>query len=72
MDGITLAIAEAKLAEYLDAETAVLAGKQFRLGEKTVTYEDLSIIQRGIRIWSGHIKRLSGGGGIRVWGGTPT
>ena len=72
MAGITLAQAEAKLSEYLNAETAVLAGKQFRLGEKMVTYEDLSLIQRGIQIWDGRIKRLSGGGGIRIWGGTPT
>ena len=71
MAGITLAQAEAKLSEYLNAETAVLAGKQFRMGEKMVTYEDLAIIQRGIKIWDGRVKRLSGGGGIRIWGRNP-
>jgi hypothetical protein len=39
------------LALYLAAETAVLKGQTFRLGDKQVTFADLSMIQSGRREW---------------------
>jgi hypothetical protein len=59
MAGITLAQAEAKLTEYLAAETAVLSGKQVRVGEEWLTHEDLDFIQKGIDIWNSRVKNLS-------------
>lgn len=61
MAGITLAQAEAKLTEYLDAETAVLAGKQVRVGDKWLTREDLEFIQKGVEIWNGRVTCLNAG-----------
>jgi hypothetical protein len=52
MAGITLAQAEAKLAEYLAAESAVLSKQSYRIGERTLTLADLSTIQEGIKIWN--------------------
>lgn len=72
MAGITAAQAEARLTEYLAAEAAVLEGKQVKLGDRMVTREDLPAIQQGIEIWDARVRRLTSGGGIRIFGGTPT
>lgn len=39
------------LAAYTAAETAVLKGQTFRLGDKQVTFADLGLIQAGRREW---------------------
>jgi len=70
MAGITQAQAEAKLQEYLDAETAVLAGQSYSIAGRTVTLSDLEAIQKGIETWNKRVQRLTRGG-IRVRGGTP-
>jgi hypothetical protein len=51
MAGITLAQAEAKLAEYLAAETAVLAKQSYSINGRALTLADLEAIQAGINAW---------------------
>ena len=52
MAGITLAIAEAKLAEYLAAETAVLSKQSYSIAGRALTLADLESIQAGIKVWN--------------------
>lgn len=70
MAGITLAEAEAKLAEYMTAETAVLGNQSYSMEGRSLTRADLAGIQQGITIWNNRAKRLSYGG-IRVIEITP-
>lgn len=66
MAGITLAQAEAKLAEYLAAETAVLGGQKVVIDGTEMTRANLEGIQQGVKIWEARVGRLSRTGGIRV------
>ena len=70
MAGITLAQAEARLAEYLAAESAVLSAQDWSLNGKRVTRADLAAIQAGIKLWDERAKALSasaaGAGRTRV------
>ena len=59
MAGITLAHAEAKLAEYLAAETKVLKGQSVSIDGETLTRANLEMIQRGIDAWDKRVKNLS-------------
>lgn len=52
MAGITLAQAEAQLAAYLAAETAVLSGQSYEIAGRRLTRADLESIQAGIKIWN--------------------
>lgn len=60
MAGITLAQAEARLADYLAAEAAVLSAQDWSLNGKRVTRADLAAIQAGIALWDARAKALSG------------
>lgn len=73
MAGIDLATAEAKLREYLDAETALLGGGQsYQIKDRTFTRADLAEIRNGIEYWNDRVQRLSQAGrGPRVFGVTP-
>lgn len=62
MAGITLLQAEAKLTEYLTAETAVLAGQDITIDGTRFTRADLAAVQKGIEIWNGRVNRLTSGG----------
>lgn len=66
MAGITLAQAEAKLSEYLAAETAVLVGQDITIDGTRFTRADLAAVQKGIEIWEGRVARLSRSAGIRT------
>lgn len=66
MAGITLEQAEAKLAEYLTAESKVLLNQEHTIDGVRVTRADLAAIQQGIAIWEGRVARLSRTAGIRV------
>ena len=70
MAGITLEQAEARLAEYLAAESAVLSAQDWSLNGKRVTRADLAAIQAGIKTWDERAKALgasaSGGGSGRM------
>jgi hypothetical protein len=70
MAGITQAQADAQLASYLAAESAVLAGQSYELNGRKLTRANLAEIQSGIAIWDRRAKSLSRGG-IRVIGATP-
>lgn len=59
MAGITLAQAEAKLAEYLAAETKVLKGQSVSIDGETLTRANLDLVQRGIDAWDKRVKNLS-------------
>jgi hypothetical protein len=39
------------LTKYLDAEVAILQGKEVRIGDRTFRYEDLAVVQQGRREW---------------------
>ena len=60
MAGITLAIATARLNDYLDAEAKVLGGQEKKIGDRMLKRADLAEIQAGIRIWDSRVKDLSG------------
>ena len=59
MAGITLAQAEAQLAAYLAAETAVLSGQSYEIAGRRLTRADLAAIQEGIKVWSARVDTLS-------------
>lgn len=59
MAGITLEQAEAKLAEYLAAETAVLAGQSVSVEGRSLALADLDSIQRGIEVWDSRVKAIT-------------
>jgi hypothetical protein len=56
--------AQAKVAEYLAAEAAVLEGKEVRLGmggqgiDRTLRMEDLAQIRAGRQEWEGRVATL--------------
>ena len=60
MAGITLEIAEARLAEYLAAEASVLEGQAYTIfGSRQMTRANLDEIRKGIQYWNGEITILS-------------
>lgn len=59
--------AEARLALYVAAETAILQGSQaYSIGNRTLTRGDLEAIAREIKRLEDEIIALSRGGAIRV------
>lgn len=73
MAGITLAQAEAQLASWLTADTAVSQGQAYTIGMRSLTRADAEEIRKNIQFWDSKTKDLarSVGGGIRVRGITP-
>jgi len=59
MAGITLAQAEAQLTAYLAAETAVLKGQSYTIGQRSLTRADLADIRAGIDAWDARVKQLT-------------
>ena len=74
MAGITLAQAEAQLALWLAASSAVASGQSYSIGDRSLTRADAKEIREMLNFWDGKVKELSGnaGGGIRVQLGVPT
>ena len=70
MAGITLASSEAKLQEYLDAETKILASQSVSMNGRALTLADLTAVQEGINAWDRRVKRLSRGG-IKSYNAVP-
>jgi hypothetical protein len=70
MPGITLAQAQAKLTEYMDAESAILTGQSYSIAGRSLTRADLKAVQDGIERYQKMVNRLSRGG-IKIRGGTP-
>jgi hypothetical protein len=73
MAGITLAQAETRLNQYLEAEQKVLANQSYEILGRRMTKANLAEIQEGIRIWDERCKTLaqSSSGGRRVVVGRP-
>jgi len=59
MAGITLAQAQAKLDEYLAAETKILAGQKVVMDGRELTRADLAAVQKGVDTWDGRVKGLT-------------
>lgn len=73
MAGITLAQAEARLADLLTAHEAICSGQAYSLNGRSLTRADLAAVEKSITMWERRVQRLQGGrSGIRVRGGTPT
>jgi hypothetical protein len=70
MAAITLAQAQAKLAEYLAAESAVLSGQDYSIGSRRLRRADLPEIRAGRKEWEAKVNALEDGGtgGMRVRG----
>jgi hypothetical protein len=58
MAGITLAQAEARLALYLEAESAVLAKQSYTIDGRSLTKANLAEIQQGIETWNARCEQL--------------
>lgn len=65
MAGITLEQAQAKLDEYLAAETKVLKGQKVEIDGEALTRANLEFIQRGIDIWNKRVQSLAASSGGR-------
>lgn len=74
MAGITLEIAESRLAAYLDAEEKLLTGHaSAKVGDKEYRKSELSQIQAGIALWQARCQGLSAlNSGSRFSYGVPT
>jgi len=67
MSGITLAIAQKKVADYLEAEDCVLQGQAYSIGDRSLTRADLKEIREGLMKWEKICDRLANGSrGARV------
>ena len=75
MAGITLAQAEAQLALWIAADTAVATGQSYSVGGRELTRADAAEIRNNIIFWDSQVRRLSSseasGGRIIIRGGTP-
>jgi len=56
--GITLAVADARLKEYLAAERRVLDNQAYEIEGRKLTRADLQQIREGIVFWQGQVDRL--------------
>ncbi|HNQ00722.1 MAG TPA: DUF6148 family protein [Syntrophales bacterium] len=75
MAGITLAQAEAQLALWIAADTAVATGQSYSVGGRQLTRADAAEIRNNIIFWDSQVRKLSSsetsGGRIIIRGGTP-
>lgn len=74
MPGLTLVQAEAHLAAWLAADTAVASGQSYTIGSRSLTRANASEIRENIDYWQTKVNQLSNGGrssGIRLRGITP-
>jgi hypothetical protein len=58
---ITLAQAQAKLTEYMTAESKVLAGQSYSIGDRALTRADLEEIRKGLEYWEKKVSMLAAG-----------
>ena len=57
--GITLAVADARLKEYITAERRVLDNQAYEVEGRKLTRADLQQIREGIVFWQGQVDRLN-------------
>lgn len=61
MAGITLADAEAQLAVWLAASTAVASGQAYTIKDRSLTRANAKEIREQVAFWDAWVKRLSRG-----------
>ena len=71
MAGVNLSDAEAHLASWLLADTAVSSGQSYSIAGRALTRANAAEIRTNITYWDSMVKRLTRGG-IRVRGATPS
>jgi hypothetical protein len=59
MAGITLATAQTQLDAYLAAETAILNGQDYTIGNRRLTRANLATVQEGITLWNQRVQDLT-------------
>ena len=59
MAGITLAVAQQRLDQYLAAETAVLGSQSYEINGRRLTRANLAEIQAGVTLWNQRVQSLS-------------
>lgn len=59
MAGITLALAQAQLEKYIEAEQKVLEGQSYMIGSRQLTRVNMLHIQNAIKYWDGRVQELS-------------
>jgi len=65
--GITLAQAEAQLASYLEAETAILSGGQAKSHKgRSLQQAGLAEVRAGIEYWDSKVRSLGGTGAGKI------
>ncbi len=73
MAGITLTQAEAQLAVWLAADSAVAGGQSYTINGRQLTRANAAEIRNNLDYWDAKVTSLaSGRGSIRIYGGTPT
>jgi hypothetical protein len=70
MAGITLKQAEAKLAEWLAADTAVASGQSYTIAGRSLNRANSAEIRNNITYWDEKVQKLTRGG-IAMKGITP-
>lgn len=70
MAGLTLAQCEAKLTEWMAADTAVASGQSYTISGRSLTRADARAIRDNIDYWDAKTRSLSSTG-LKIWGGTP-
>ena len=68
---IDLQCARSMLLDWTEAERAVMAGQEYRIGTRSLRRADLPHIAERIRFWMGEIKRLEGRPTSRVQQAVP-
>lgn len=64
MAGISLAVAQAQLDQWIEAQATVSPTRSTTVGDTVVTFHDLDQITRQIDYWNRMVMRLSRGSGI--------
>ena len=59
MAGITLETAQSQLNAWLEAERKVAHGQSYQIGNRMLTYADVTQIGKRIEYWSNKVEELS-------------
>lgn len=66
MAEITLAQAQAKLTEWMNADTVVATGQSYSIGERSLTRANSKEIRENIKFWKNEVRRATLGGSIKM------
>lgn len=61
MAGITIEIAEAKLALWLEADSVVATGQAYSIGTRSLTRANGDLIRKNIEFWNNKVIELTDG-----------